>query len=97
MSSRDEKSLSDQNTLSGGTDRKDSSQSLGDQPTFSGGIGHDPQSLGDEATHGDRRSTDESIADDGIEVVDLATRQIFMKDGQIAGEGIFPGNKMVKA
>jgi putative ABC transport system ATP-binding protein len=26
-----------------------------------------------------------------------ATRQIFMKDGLIAGEGIFPGNKLVKA
>lgn len=31
------------------------------------------------------------------DVAENATRQIFMKDGLIAGEGIFPGNKLVKA
>jgi len=53
----------------------DEDQSLGDQHTFSGGARQTaPKSLGDEITMGGGGSTDDTLFDDDMEVVDLSVR-----------------------
>ena len=73
----DEKSLSGQDTFNGeGRDEKDAAaESLGDEMTFAGGRGlGEPRSLGEEATFGDDVGTVDDVFDDGMEIVDLASR-----------------------